>query len=131
MTAPDLARLVTAFFVRHLAVEHNASPHTTKAYRDALKLLLRFAADACHRPTASLRLDDLSPDLILRFLADLETTRRNSVRTRNARLARLRASSSRARRCAEVTARLRDAAALQAQKPRRARMCNTETRSLA
>lgn len=87
MTAPDLARLVTAFFVRHLAVEHNASPHTTKAYRDALKLLLRFAADACHRPVAALQIDDLTPDLILRFLTDLETTRRNSVRTRNARLA--------------------------------------------
>ena len=53
MTAPDLSRLVTAFFVRHLAVEHNASPHTTKAYRGALKLLLRFAADACHRPVVN------------------------------------------------------------------------------
>lgn len=49
--------------------------------------MLRFAAVACHRPTAALQLDDLTPDLILRFLADLETTRRNSVRTRNARLA--------------------------------------------
>lgn len=87
MTAPDLARLVTAFFVRLLAVEHNASPHTTKAYRDAVKLLLRFAADTCHRPMAALQIDDLTPDLILRFLTDLETTRHNSVRTRNARLA--------------------------------------------
>ena len=29
----------------------------------------------------------MTPDLILRFLTDLEATRRNSVRTRNARLA--------------------------------------------
>jgi site-specific recombinase XerD len=87
VTAPDLSTLVTAFFLRHLATEHNASPHTTKAYRDALKLLLRFAAVACHRPTAALQLEDLTPDLILHFLADLETTRRNSIRTRNARLA--------------------------------------------
>ena len=87
MTPPDLSRLVTAVFVRHLAAEHNASPHTTKSYRDALKLLLRFAADACHRQAAGLQIDDLTPDLILRFLTDLETTRRNSVRTRNARLA--------------------------------------------
>lgn len=87
MTAPDLATLITAFFVRHLAAEHNASPHTAKAYRDALKLLLRFAADVCHRPIAALQFDDLTPDLILRFLTDLETTRRNTVRTRNARLA--------------------------------------------
>ena len=89
MTAPDLATLITAFFVRHLAAEHNASPHTAKAYRDALKLLLRFAADAGHRPIAALQFDDLTPDLILRFLTDLETTRRNTVRTRNARLAAL------------------------------------------
>jgi site-specific recombinase XerD len=87
MTAPDPSRLVTAFFVRHLAAEHNASPHTTKAYRDALKLLLRFAADRCHRSIAALQIDDFTPDLILGFLTDLETTRRNSVRTRNARLA--------------------------------------------
>ena len=87
MTAPDLATLITAFFVRHLAAEHNASPHTAKAYRDAIKLLLRFAAAACHRPMAALQFEDLTPDLILRFLTDLETTRRNTARTRNARLA--------------------------------------------
>ena len=81
MTAPDLSRLVTAFFVRHLAAEHNASPHTTKAYRDALKLLLRFAAHACQRPIAALQTEDLTPDLILRFLTDLETTRRNCAAT--------------------------------------------------
>lgn len=87
MTTPDFGTLITAFFVRHLATEHNASPHTAKAYRDALKLLLRFAADDSQRPVAALQLDDLTSDLILRFLTHLETTRRNTVRTRNARLA--------------------------------------------
>lgn len=87
MTAPDLAAVITAFFVRHLAAEHNASPHTAKAYRDALKLLLRFAATDGRRSIATLTIEDLTPDLILRFLADLETTRHNTVRTRNARLA--------------------------------------------
>ena len=87
MTAPDLSTLVTAFFVRHLAAEHNASPHTTKAYRDALKLLAAIRRRRLSSTDAALQLEDLTPDLILRFLADLETTRRNSVRTRNARLA--------------------------------------------
>lgn len=87
MTTPDFATLITAFFVRHLAAEHNASPHTAKAYRDALKLLLRFAAAEGRRPVTALQLADLTPDLILRFLADLEISRRNTVRTRNARLA--------------------------------------------
>ncbi|CAN5904104.1 tyrosine-type recombinase/integrase [soil metagenome] len=83
----DLAPFVTAFFVRHLPAERNASPHTTAAYRDTLKLLLRFAADDVPRPVAALHVEDLTPALILRFLTHLEVTRHNSIRTRNARLA--------------------------------------------
>jgi site-specific recombinase XerD len=87
MTSPDLAMLVTAFFVRHLAAERSVSRHTIAAYRDALKLLLRFARDVSHRPVVALRFEDLTPDLILQFLAHLETARHNTVRTRNTRLA--------------------------------------------
>jgi site-specific recombinase XerD len=87
MTSPALAPLVTAFFVRHLAAERNVSRHTIAAYRDTLKLLLRFARDQLHRPVTALRLDDLTPELILQFLTHLEEVRRNTVRTRNARLA--------------------------------------------
>lgn len=87
MTNPDLAVLVTGFFVRYLAAERNVSPHTIAAYRDTLKLLLRFARDAAHRPVDALRFEDLTPDLITQFLDHLEATRHNTVRTRNARLA--------------------------------------------
>lgn len=87
MTRHDLAPFLTSFFVRHLPGERCASPHTIAAYRDSLKLLLRFAATSTHRSAASLQVEDLTPDLILEFLSHLETTRGNSVRTRNARLA--------------------------------------------
>ena len=87
MTSPDLAALVTGFFVRYLAAERNVSPHTMASYRDTLKLLLRFARDVAHRPIDALRCDDLTPDLIAQFLDHLEATRHNTVRTRNARLA--------------------------------------------
>ncbi len=87
MTTPDLAPLITAFFVRHLAAERNVSPHTIAAYRDTLKLLLRFARDRAHRALATLRFEDLTPDLILQFLTHLEADRGNTIRTRNARLA--------------------------------------------
>jgi len=50
----DLAPFVTAFFVRHLPAERNLSPHTIAAYRDALKLLLRYVATALHRSAAAL-----------------------------------------------------------------------------
>jgi integrase/recombinase XerD len=87
MTTPELATLVTAFFVRHLAAERNVSQHTISAYRDTLKLLLRFARDTTRRPLAALRFEDLTPELVLQFLTHLETDRRNTIRTRNARLA--------------------------------------------
>jgi site-specific recombinase XerD len=86
MSTHDLAPLVTTFFVRHSPVERNASPHTIAAYRDTFKLLLRFLAESTPRP-ATLQVEDLTSDHILQFLTTLETTRRNTIRTRNARLA--------------------------------------------
>ncbi len=87
MTTPDLSTLVTAFFVQYLAAERNVSAHTTAAYRDAVKLLLRFVAGRRGRSVAHLGIEDVTPPLILDFLIDLETRRHNSIRTRNARLA--------------------------------------------
>ena len=49
MTA--LAPTLQAFFTDRLARHRQASPHTIAAYRDALKLLLVFAAQ--HTPTRS------------------------------------------------------------------------------
>jgi len=86
MSTHDLAPLLTAFFIRHLPGERNASPHTIAAYRDTFKLLLRFIAESGPSP-ATLQVEDLSPDRILQFLTALETTRHNTIRTRNARLA--------------------------------------------
>ncbi len=87
MTTPDLAALVTGFFVRYLAAERNVSPHTMAAYRDTFKLLLRFLREVAHRPVDALHFEDLTPERIGQFLDHLETARHNTVRTRNARLA--------------------------------------------
>lgn len=85
-----LAELVTSFFTRHLAAELNASPHTIASYRDTFRLFLRHVAESTRRRVAHLTLDDLTPESILDFLADLETRRSNAVTTRNARLAAIR-----------------------------------------
>lgn len=82
-----LSTLVTDFFVAHLASERNVSRHTAIAYRDAIKMFLRFAANFQNRTVDRLRIEDLSVKIILEFLNHLETVRKNSVRTRNARLA--------------------------------------------
>lgn len=88
MRASDLAGFVTRFF-RHLAGERNLSHHTILAYRDALKLFLRFAADWHKRQVDRLAIADLTCEVVLAFLGALETARQNSIRTRNARLAAL------------------------------------------
>ena len=82
-----LAPTLQAFFTDRLARQRQASPHTIAAYRDAVKLLLVFAAEQTGTPPSRLDIADLDAPLIGAFLNQLETGRGNSVRTLNARLA--------------------------------------------
>ena len=82
-----VASTVQAFFVQRLAKERGASPHTIAAYRDTIRLLLRFAAEHHGREPSKLEFTDLSADTIGAFLDHLQVDRGNSARTRNARLA--------------------------------------------
>jgi len=82
-----LSTLITDFFMSHLAREHDASKHTVMAYRDALKMLLSFAARMKGCTVDRLRFEDLSVEVILDFLNYLEKTRGNTVSSRNVRLA--------------------------------------------
>jgi len=82
-----LAPTLQAFFTDRLLRQRHASPHTIAAYRDALRLLLIFAQERTGKQPSQLDLDDLDAPLIGAFLDHLERERRNSVRTRNARLA--------------------------------------------
>jgi len=78
---------VEAFFTERLMAQRRASPHTVAAYRDALCLLLRFAAEETGKAPSALGFENLDAPFVGRFLDHLETERYNSVRTRNARLA--------------------------------------------
>ena len=82
-----LAPTLQAFFTDRLIRQRHASPHTTAAYRDTLRLLLGYAATRTGQPPSRLDLADLDASLIAGFLDHLELERGNSVRTRNARLA--------------------------------------------
>ncbi|MFZ3116233.1 MAG: site-specific integrase [Syntrophales bacterium] len=70
-----LSALITDFFMSHLARERDASKHTVMAYRDALKMLLSFAARIKGCTVDRLRLEDLFVEVILEFLNYLEKTR--------------------------------------------------------
>ncbi len=81
-----IAHTLEAFFCERLIAQRNSSPQTIAAYRDTLRLLLRFAQQQTGKPPYRLDFDDLDAQLIGAFLTHLETERGNNPRTRNARL---------------------------------------------
>jgi integrase/recombinase XerD len=84
MTA--LAPALQAYFTQRLITQRSSSPETIAAYRDAFRLLLRFAEQQTGKQPFELDIDDLDAPLIGSFLKHLEDDRGNSPRTRNARL---------------------------------------------
>jgi integrase/recombinase XerD len=91
VTKTDLATPIRGFFDQHLLAQRGLSGHTVLAYRDALKLFLEFLCQRCRKTCAALTLEDLSADAVRDFTNHLERVRKNSVPTRNARLAAIHA----------------------------------------
>jgi site-specific recombinase XerD len=83
----EIAPLLEGFFTERLQNQLQVSPNTVAAYRDAFRLLLRFAQDQLARKPSELLLEDIDAGFVSRFLDHLENERGNTVRTRNARLA--------------------------------------------
>jgi site-specific recombinase XerD len=81
-----LAPLLQSYFTDRLLRERHASPNTVASYRDTFRLLLKFVKAETGKTPSKIGLEDLDAALIGAFLAHLENERRNSVRTRNARL---------------------------------------------
>jgi site-specific recombinase XerD len=89
--APSFAALVQIFFAEHLTQQRAMSPRTVATYRDAFVLFLNFAERQLHKQPTEIQLAQITPTLILGFLDYLEHDRGNTIRSRNARLAALRA----------------------------------------
>jgi site-specific recombinase XerD len=87
---PSLGQLLQSFFRTRLVHQRNASPATIASYRDAVRLLVLFAAERTGRTPCALAVQDLDRDLVLAYLDHLEHGRENSIRTRNARLTAIR-----------------------------------------
>lgn len=85
-----LAPTLQTFFTDRLVRQRQASPHTVAAYRDTLRLLVRFSAERLRTEPAKLDLGDLDAPLIGAFLDHREHDCGNSIRTRNARLVAIR-----------------------------------------
>lgn len=74
------------FFSNYLPKLRGMSPHTLLSYRDSLKLLLIFVAQQKNIAVPELSIETLGVAEITSFLDHLETSRGNSIGTRNIRL---------------------------------------------
>jgi len=82
-----LSTVIHQFFGRYLPHIKAVSPHTIKAYRDAFKIFLPYAAHYHGIKISSLQIAHLGVEVVLDFLDNLEKARHNSAKTRNNRLA--------------------------------------------
>ncbi|GEM_PF-1824577 len=87
LLGPWLRRFLTEYIV----TERNLARNTRSSYRDTFRLLLPFASQKVRRPVDRLMVRDLASSLVLKFLAHVEDDRGCSVRTRNQRLAGIKA----------------------------------------
>jgi integrase/recombinase XerD len=86
----NVATLIERYFTERLMRQRDVSANTIASYRDTFRLLFRFAQKRLRKAPSSLELKDLQAPFIGAFLADLETKRGASVRTRNLRLTAIR-----------------------------------------
>ena len=91
MTSNPFPILIERFFTDHLRTQRNVSPLTIEAYSDTFRILLRYLAEKHRQTIDRLTFRDFGADDILAFLNHLEHVRGNCVRSRNARLAAIRA----------------------------------------
>lgn len=82
-----IAPHITAYLRERLPLERGASPHTCDSYAHTFRLLFDFAASRFKVTPSKLQMEQLDAPLVMDFLVDLESTRGNSAKTRNARLA--------------------------------------------
>ena len=68
MRCSSFQSLVQCFFTDRLQKQLGASPYTVAAYRDAFRLLLRFASERLGRAPSELRVEDLDAAFLGKFL---------------------------------------------------------------
>ncbi len=86
-----LQELVQTFFCQRLQNQQRVSGHTVASYRDTFRLAFEFIQKQTGRSLSQQSLADLESPTILSFLDYLEKERGCEPRTRNARLAAIRA----------------------------------------
>ena len=86
-----LGKPLAKFLREYLPHERGVSPHTVEAQIITFQMLTTFAAGLLGTTPCRLTIENLDTATLLAFLDHLETERNNSIRTRNTRLAMIKA----------------------------------------
>ena len=89
-TRKEFSTLLQNYFYQYLMNQKRVSDRTVQSYRDSFCLLLKFAEKNNINSPSKLCLSDINADFIVKFLSYLESGRKNSITTRNIRLAAIR-----------------------------------------
>jgi len=81
-----LGSWIRRFLMEYLVGERNLARNTQQSYRDAVRLLVVFAAAKTHKKVDELLISDVDADLLRAFLRHIEEDRKCSVSSRNQRL---------------------------------------------
>lgn len=87
MSETDFAQYITGFLSRYLPGQRNLSKNTISSYRDAFKLFLVYCESEENLKINKISIADITPALLIRYLAWLEHFRGCGIATRNQRLA--------------------------------------------
>src|SRR5215469_4387392 len=82
---------VKRFLLEYLPGERNFTRNTQQSYRDALRLLIVFAAGSLHKKPDQLLVEDIRAELLRKFMRHIEEIQKCRVSTRNQRLAAIHA----------------------------------------
>lgn len=91
MKQTQFAKYLTYFMVKYLVGERGCSKNTIAAYRDAISLFIIYIRDMYKISVDQLDFKDIDQGRVITFLEWLETERKCSISTRNARLAAIHA----------------------------------------
>ena len=75
------------FLKEYLVVERNVSSKTIRSYKTTFQMLITYFVEEKNMKLTDITFENVTKEMILDFLNYLETEKKNSIRTRNQRLA--------------------------------------------
>src|ERR1700722_19761191 len=82
-----IGEILHSFLIDYLPLQRGFLPSSVKSYRDVLRLYLPFASSRANCKITKLEPQHFNLEFLSNFLFWLESDRKNSIRTRNHRLA--------------------------------------------